>query len=80
MEGNLGNAPTLPQGLTRFLLEAMAKEQDDGPFISMPGSSLQSSSRAPMLYHPYRKKLGLKSHPDHLLVDPSSDHDQSWRN
>ena len=38
MEGDLGDAPTLTQGLTIFLAEGMAKEWDyaPGPFIPVP--------------------------------------------
>ena len=36
VEGELGDDPTLPQGLTLFLAEVMAKEQEDAPSPSTP--------------------------------------------
>ena len=53
MEGDQGNAPTLPQGLTLFLVEDAAEEQDDapGPIISMSESFPQLLSEGPQ-HHP----------------------------
>ena len=49
LEGNLGNTPTLPQGLTLFLVKGVAKEQDDtpDPFTSVPESSPQQPLEGP---------------------------------
>ena len=46
MEGDLGDAPMLLQGLILFLVECAAEEQDDapGPFTSLPKSSPQPPS------------------------------------
>ena len=46
MEGDLGNDPTLRQGLNLFLAQGMAQEQDDapGPFTSRPEGSIKLPS------------------------------------
>ena len=54
MEGELGDAPTLPQGLTLFLVEGVAKEQDDAPspFTPVPEDSPQPPSTKGIQCHP----------------------------
>ena len=82
MEGDLGDTPMLPQGLTIFLAEGAAKEQDDtpGPFTFLPEGSPQLPSEAPSATPPIQEEPGLKSHPSHVLVNPSPHPYQSWRN
>ena len=49
VEGDLGDAPMLPQGLTLFLVEGMAEKWDDTPglFTSIPKSSPQPPLEGP---------------------------------
>ena len=69
----------LPQGLTVFLVEGMAKEQDDAPSPSTPmpkDSQLLPPASIPIATLPVQEGPGLKSEPNHLLVDPGPDPSQ----
>ena len=56
MEGDLGHNPMLPQGLTFFRAEGMAKGWDDapGPYTPVPKDSPLLPPKAPAPPHPYR--------------------------
>ena len=82
VKGDLGNPPTLPQGITLFLAEGVAEEWDDapGPFTSIPKSSPQYPSEGSQCHTTHTGGARPKVPPGHLLVDPSPNPNQSCRN
>ena len=78
VEGDLGNDLILPPGLTLFLMECLAEEQDDAPdpVTSLPEESFQPPpSKVPSTAPPIQKEPVLKLLPGHLLVNPNPDPD-----
>ena len=82
MDGELGDDPTLPLGLTLFLVEDMAEELDDIPSPSTPipvDSPWLPPVRVPSATPPIQEGPGLKSQPNHPLVDPKPNPNQGQK-
>ena len=80
VEGDLGDDLTLPPGLTLFLAEGTAKEQEDAPSPYTPMDSPQVPPSEGFQHpQPIQEGSGLKTQPDHLLVNPCPNPNQGQR-
>ena len=78
VDKELGDDPTLPPGLTLFLVEGVAKEKDDAPSHSTP-MPVDSPWLPPCTTPHIQEGPSLKSQPNHQLVDHSSNIDQGQK-